>query len=63
VRRVPGGAVALLNVSQKMMAKGAEGLGLGTKSDEIVGFEIVRMAIESPFRKLMENAGLDSGTK
>lgn len=57
---VPGGAVALLNVSQKM-SKGAEDLGLGAKSDEMVGFEIVRMAIESPFRKLMENAGLDSG--
>lgn len=57
---VPGGAVALLNVSQRM-AKGGEELGLGAKSDEMVGFEIVRMAIESPFRKLMENAGLDSG--
>ncbi|HEX7542869.1 MAG TPA: chaperonin GroEL [Patescibacteria group bacterium] len=58
---VPGGAIALLNISQKMAIKATEGLGLGTKSDEIVGFEIVRMAIESPFRKLMENAGLNSG--
>lgn len=57
---VPGGAVALLNVSQKM-SKGSEDLGLAAKSDEMVGFEIVRMAIEAPFRKLMENAGLDSG--
>jgi len=58
---VPGGAIALLNISQKMAVKDIEGLGLGTKSDEIVGFEIVRIAIESPFRTLMENAGLNSG--
>ncbi|RJQ38621.1 chaperonin GroEL [Candidatus Microgenomates bacterium] len=58
---VPGGAVALLDVSQKMASQAAQGLGLGTKSDEMVGFDIVRVAIEAPFKKLMENAGLDSG--
>jgi chaperonin GroEL len=54
---VPGGAVSLLNISQKM--------SLGKKStlqrDEEIGFGIVREALEAPFRKLMENAGLDSG--
>jgi chaperonin GroEL len=30
-------------------------------SDEIVGFEIVKTALEAPFKKLIENAGLDSG--
>jgi chaperonin GroEL len=29
--------------------------------DEIFGFEIVKSALEAPFIKLMENAGLDAG--
>ena len=56
---VPGGAVALLDISQKMNMKDLE--NAGAKKDEIVGFEIVKTALESPFRKLMENAGLNSG--
>ena len=56
---VPGGAVALLDISQKMNMKDLE--NTGAKKDEIVGFEIVKTALESPFRKLMENAGLNSG--
>ncbi|MFZ6035174.1 MAG: chaperonin GroEL [Patescibacteria group bacterium] len=53
---VPGGAVALLDISQKMDS-GKEGIA----KDEIIGFEIVKTAIESPFKKLMENAGLNPG--
>jgi chaperonin GroEL len=29
--------------------------------DEIIGFEIVKTALEEPFTKLIENAGLDAG--
>lgn len=56
---VPGGAVALLDIGQKMTDKD---LGNANASkDEIIGFEIVKKAIEAPFTKLMENAGLNPG--
>lgn len=55
---VPGGAVALLDIAQRMDAK-----ELGSKStkDELIGFEIVKTAIEEPFKQLMRNAGVDPG--
>lgn len=56
---VPGGAVALLDISQKMDIKDLE--KAGTSKDEVIGFELVKAAIESPFTKLMENAGLNPG--
>ncbi|HRN96335.1 MAG TPA: chaperonin GroEL [Candidatus Levybacteria bacterium] len=56
---VPGGAVSLLNVSQKMRSNSSKKAVL--QQDEEIGFGIVREALEAPFRKLMENAGLDSG--
>ncbi len=52
---VPGGAVALLNASQKLSA------AKGSSNDVIFGYNIVKTALEAPFRKLMENAGLDAG--
>ncbi|PIS16055.1 chaperonin GroEL [Candidatus Roizmanbacteria bacterium CG09_land_8_20_14_0_10_41_9] len=52
---VPGGAIALLNISQKMTTKES------TDSDEKIGFDIVKTALESPFKKLIENAGVDPG--
>ncbi|OGH43563.1 MAG: chaperonin GroL [Candidatus Levybacteria bacterium RIFCSPLOWO2_02_FULL_37_11] len=56
---VPGGAVALLDISNRMTNKD---LGNPNASrDELFGFEIVKNALEAPFKKLMENAGLDSG--
>jgi chaperonin GroEL len=56
---VPGGAVALLDISQKMDPKD---LGKADASkDELFGFELVKDALESPFAKLMENAGLNPG--
>jgi len=56
---VPGGAVALLDISGKMSVKD---LGNAQASrDEIFGFEIVKKALEAPFIKLMENAGVDAG--
>ncbi len=55
---VPGGAVALLDISQRMEADKI----LGSKNkDEIIGFEMVKSAIEEPFKHLMKNAGLNPG--
>ncbi len=56
---VPGGAVALLDISQKMDSKELE--KSGASRDEVIGFELVKSAIESPFTKLMENGGLNPG--
>ncbi len=54
---VPGGAVALLNISQKM---NSDKLGK-VSSDEKIAYDLVKRALESPFMKLMENAGVDPG--
>lgn len=56
---VPGGAVALLDISQKMSSKELE--TSGASRDEVIGFELIKSAIESPFTKLMENGGLNPG--
>ncbi len=53
---VPGGAVALLSISQRMTPK-----GLRLSDDEAIGFNITKRALEAPFMKLMENAGLNPG--
>jgi len=56
---VPGGAVALLNISQHMNTKTLEKQEVS--KDEIIGYEIVKKAIEEPFKMLMKNAGLNAG--
>jgi len=56
---VPGGAVALLDISGRMTVKDLE--NSKASRDEVFGFEIVKKALESPFVKLMENAGVDAG--
>jgi len=56
---VPGGAVALLDIAGKMNDKDLE--NAKASRDEIFGFEIVKRALEAPFIKLMENAGMDAG--
>ncbi len=56
---VPGGAVALLNIAQHINAKAFE--KAGANKDELIGYEIVRSAIEEPFKMLMKNAGLNPG--
>ena len=56
---VPGGAVALLDISQKMDHKNLD--DPNASQDEIKGFLIVKEALESPFKKLIQNAGLDAG--
>jgi chaperonin GroEL len=49
---VPGGSVALLDIAQKMVADDK------VPADEKTGFLLVKFALEAPFKKLMENAGL-----
>jgi len=56
---VPGGAVALLDIAQRMNIKNLE--KAKASEDEIIGFEIVKTAIEEPFKQLMRNAGVDPG--
>ncbi len=51
---VPGGEVALLRVQKALSQIKVEG-------EEKVGVEIVKKAIEQPFNRLMENAGLNAG--
>ncbi len=51
---VPGGEIALLRV-----AKALEALKL--VGEEKTGLEIVKKAIQEPFNRLMENAGLNAG--
>ena len=56
---VPGGSVALLDVASRMNTKELE--KEKASRDEIIGYEIVKTALEAPFMKLMDNAGLDAG--
>ncbi len=51
---VPGGEIALLRAAKALQTLKAEG-------EEKVGIEIVKKAIEKPFRKLLQNAGMDEG--
>ncbi|MFH1832742.1 MAG: chaperonin GroEL [Candidatus Levyibacteriota bacterium] len=56
---VPGGAVALLDISKRMDIKSLE--DAKAAKDVIIGFEIVKNALEAPFVQLMQNAGVDAG--
>ncbi len=49
---VPGGSVALLDIAGKMVADPT------MSTDEKTGYMLVKFALEAPFKKLMENAGL-----
>jgi chaperonin GroEL len=49
---LPGGGVALLRASKALEALKAEG-------DELIGIDIVRRALTSPVRQIVENAGID----
>ena len=52
---VPGGAIALLDIATRMKADQKD------SADEISGYQIVKNALEAPFKKLIENAGFDPG--
>jgi len=54
---VPGGSVALLNISAKLIVAELK----DAPRDEQFGYEIVKAALEAPFIQLMRNAGLDAG--
>lgn len=56
---VPGGAIALLDIGQKMTNEDLQ--KTKASKDEIIGFDIVKTAIEEPFMQLMKNAGLNPG--
>ena len=47
------------HISGRMTTKDLE--KVNSPRDEVFGFEIVKKALESPFVKLMENAGVDAG--
>ncbi|MAV58682.1 MAG: chaperonin GroEL [Candidatus Marinimicrobia bacterium] len=49
---VPGGGVALLRASTNVKTK-------GMNSDEALGIEIVKKALEAPMRQIVNNAGLE----
>ena len=49
---VPGGGVALLRCIKSLE-------GLGENDEQVAGVNIVRRAIESPLRRIAENAGID----
>lgn len=51
---VPGGEIALLRAASALDKVAAEG-------EEKIGVEIVKKALEQPFRMLVENAGMDAG--
>lgn len=51
---VPGGEVALLRAVKALNSLKAEG-------EEKTGVEIVRKAVQEPFNRLMDNAGLNAG--
>ncbi|MBI2621130.1 MAG: chaperonin GroEL [Candidatus Levybacteria bacterium] len=53
---VPGGAIALLDIANRMKIDNSK-----ASRDEVSGYEIVKNALEAPFKKLIENAGFDPG--
>lgn len=56
---VPGGEVTLLDLAQGMDSQKLEKEGVA--KDETVGYQVVREALEIPFRTLISNSGFDPG--
>jgi len=56
---VPGGEVTLLDLAQGMDSQKLEKEGVA--KDEAVGYQVVREALEIPFRTLISNSGFDPG--
>ncbi len=55
---VPGGGVALI---QAMKAAGPKIDALGLTDEQLVGANIVRVAVNAPLKQIAENAGLEGG--
>jgi chaperonin GroEL len=51
---IPGGGIVLLRAAEEISVKGLVG-------DELTGAEILKKALESPTKLLVENAGVDGG--
>ncbi len=59
---VPGGEVALIRAAKVLDSVIADGdSSTGSGQEEKVGVEIVKKALEQPFRQLVKNAGMDEG--
>jgi len=56
---VPGGAITLLDIAQRMKVE--EIAGKDASEDEKIGVEILKYALEQPFMTLMSNSGFDPG--
>lgn len=56
---VPGGAITLLDISQKLSTAAME--KEGANKDEVIGYQVVKEALESPFKALISNSGFDPG--
>lgn len=52
---IPGGGVALVQAARILDAKKLKGLS----DEEVVGYKIVKRALEEPIRQIAENAGVD----
>lgn len=52
---IPGGGVALVQAAKKMEGNDLSGL----TDEEVIGYKIVRRALEEPMRQIAENAGED----
>jgi chaperonin GroEL len=52
---IPGGGVALVQALKALDVKNFDGMS----SDEVIGYKIVRRALEEPIRQIAQNAGLD----
>lgn len=54
---VPGGAIALLDIAKEIDTENLEDAKAG--DDKLTGLRILKVALERPFIKLMENAGFN----
>src|SRR5690606_1903190 len=52
---VPGGGIALLNATEVLD-------GIKLEGDEKVGLDILRRALEAPYRQIMSNAGIEAAS-
>jgi chaperonin GroEL len=52
---IAGGGVALIQAAKVLEAKSMTGM----TEEEVIGYKIVRRALEEPIRQIAENAGLD----
>ncbi|HUW24553.1 MAG TPA: chaperonin GroEL [Patescibacteria group bacterium] len=54
---VPGGEITLLNIARTLDLSKLKGVS----KDEVIGYEVVKEALEVPFQTLISNSGFDPG--